>query len=105
VQFSKDVKKSKSLAELLPRLFPPTPKRERFSRFPRSVGTCPTKLFWRDQEIQAEKHWIVKLGLDQRIRFIDVQNWRLGRVRPMLAGRVPLSRLPPTSMDLKVDIL
>ena len=55
VQFFKDVKKSKSLA-VLPRLFPPTPKRDRFSRLPRSVGTCPTKLSlerWSDLSREA----------------------------------------------------
>ena len=106
VQFFTDVKKSKSLAELLPRLFRQTPIHQRCCRFPRSVGTCPTKLFPERASISSREALDSETGIGPKNLLVEMDKYlRLGKVSPMLSGRVPLSRLAGVEMMLIVDIL
>ena len=92
VQFFKDIKKSKSLEELLPRLFRPTLSHRRSSRFPRSVGTCPTNLLLERSIVLSREALDSETGIEPKNLLVEmVKNVRLGRVRPMLSGRVPFS--------------
>ena len=106
VQFFKDVKKSKSIEELLPRLLCPTLSHQRSSRFPRSVGTCPTNVLEERSIISSQEALDSETRIEPKNLLVEmIKCPRLGRVRPMLSGRVPFSWLKRIKKELKVDIL
>lgn len=102
VQFLKVIKKSKSL----PKLLLVRRRSSRSSRYPKLVGTDPTKLllprssFWSWDALHKE------LGIEPKNLLLPSSiNLRLGRVWPMFAGRVPVSWFCVNEKTLIDDIL
>ena len=71
--------KYKSLEELLPRLFRPTPSHRRSSRFPKSVGTCPTNLFLERAIISSREALDSEAGIGPKNLLVEMDRYlRLG---------------------------
>ena len=90
LQFLKDVTKSKSP----PTLFRPRRSCSRSSRCPKFVETNPTKLLDPRSIILSLDALHKEPGIGQKDLLPPIlNNLRLGRVKPMFAGRAPLSWL------------
>ncbi|KAI5394091.1 hypothetical protein KIW84_060975 [Lathyrus oleraceus] len=77
-----------------------------FLRFPIPVGTFPTKLFLGMLNNISCVAFDIEIGIGPEILFIPMPNcWRLGSVRNMLAGKVPLNWLTPAEKKVRDDIL
>ncbi|KAK2373528.1 putative LRR receptor serine/threonine-protein kinase [Trifolium repens] len=80
LQFVKDFKHSKSLAELLPKLLTSKFREYKSFSFPR-LGTCPTKLFSAISNIIMEEDAFIEVGIGPENWFAEILNcWIFGRV-------------------------
>ena len=62
------------------------------SKFPRSVGTCPTNVLEERSITPSREALDSEIGIEPKNLLVEMdKNLRLGRVRPMLSGRVPFS--------------